>query len=290
MVSLNTVVRVLHGDVQSAGQVDGFVRPACGRCRRVVRLAKPYQGQRVCRRCIAQVRAVPCSRCGAVREPATRDGAGKPLCPRSLSTDPVNQEQCLRCGRCRPVSVRTNDGPICPTCRPLPVLTCAICGTDAPCEISRATGQPWCRACRQRWARCAGCGQSQPIRGGTRAEPLCSACTRAEPGFWKQCPTCGLADRLSDGQCPRCVLETFGHRSPCALIPAGVATTPASVQVPSSDSGGAKHRSCRPPDQGSTTFPDCCTGCRKPRGGSPDHGPARLGPRTGYGISPTGAR
>ena len=206
MVSLNTVVRVLHGDVQSAGQVDGFVRPACGRCRRVVRLAKPYQGQRVCRRCIAQVRAVPCSRCGAVREPATRDGAGKPLCPRSLSTDPVNQEQCLRCGRCRPVSVRTNDGPICPTCRPLPVLTCAICGTDAPCEISRATGQPWCRACRPRWARCAGCGQSQPIRGGTRAEPLCSACTRAEPGFWKQCPTCGLADRLSDGQCACCVL------------------------------------------------------------------------------------
>ncbi len=185
----------------------GVVRPACPRCHRMVRLEKPYQGQRICRRCVAEIRAEPCSRCGTVREPATRDPGGLPLCPDCLNNDEINQEDCVGCGRRRPVSVRTSAGPLCPNCRPLPTLTCAICGRDAPCEISRATGRPWCGACRQRWARCTRCGQTQPIRGGTRDEPLCSPCTRPEPGFWRQCPTCGRADRLRDGQCARCVLD-----------------------------------------------------------------------------------
>jgi hypothetical protein len=86
-------------------------------------------------------------------------------------------------------------------------MTCAICGLAAPCEISRATGTPWCTACQQRRLRCTGCGEVKPVRGGTRDAPLCAACTRPEPGFWKQCPTCGVADRFTDDQCTRCVLD-----------------------------------------------------------------------------------
>ena len=73
--------------------------------------------------------------------------------------------------------------------------------------ISKATGKPWCRACKQRWIRCAGCGETGPIRGGTADEPLCSACTRTEPGFWRSCPGCGQPGRIHAGRCARCTVE-----------------------------------------------------------------------------------
>jgi hypothetical protein len=63
------------------------------------------------------------------------------LCPHCLITDPANQEECSKCGRCRPVAVRTPGGPLCPTCRPVPVAACSICGRQAPCETSMATGR-----------------------------------------------------------------------------------------------------------------------------------------------------
>lgn len=40
---------------------------------RVVRIDKPLDGQRVCRNCIAKSRIEECVRCGARREPGTRD-------------------------------------------------------------------------------------------------------------------------------------------------------------------------------------------------------------------------
>ena len=67
-------------------------------------------------------------------------------------------------------------------------MTCSICGRSAPCEISRATGRPWCKACQKRRARCAGCGQVELIRGGTLTTPLCAACTRPDPSFWQMLP------------------------------------------------------------------------------------------------------
>ena len=69
--------------------VAGIVRPACPRCGRVVRIDKPLDGQRVCRTCIAHTRIEECARCGARREPATRDEHGRPLCPNCLVTDPT---------------------------------------------------------------------------------------------------------------------------------------------------------------------------------------------------------
>jgi len=152
---------------------------------------------------VARSRAEPCARCGAVREAATRDAHGRPLCPNCLISDPANLETCIGCERRRRVSVRTPNGPLCPNCRPWKVLTCGVCGRQAPCAISETTGEPWCRSCKQRWIRCAGCGKVAPLRSGTRQEPLCSTCTRPDPGSWRSCPTCGQTGRIHASRCSR---------------------------------------------------------------------------------------
>lgn len=200
-----TVLRLI--DMLSEEGTGRIVRPACPHCQRVVTLSKFRDGMRSCRNCEAKARAQPCARCGVVREPATRDAHGRPLCPHCLATDPANQEVCVGCDRRRPVNVRGPDGPVCPSCRTAPVRTCAICQRRAPCAISRATGQPWCRACKERWARCAGCGRTKPVRGGTRTEPTCATCTRPGPDFWRGCPSCGDPGQLHSKPCPRCRLR-----------------------------------------------------------------------------------
>jgi hypothetical protein len=166
------------------------VTPACPRCHRVLALSKQLDGQRVCRACYARSKAVPCMRCCSVREPAARDGEGGPLCPNCLVSDPINLEDCVGCGRLRMVGVRTPDGPRCQSCRPHTILTCAICGRTAACEIARATSQPWCLGCQQWSSRCSGCSTVSPVRGGTRAAPLCARCVNPDPAFWERCPTC----------------------------------------------------------------------------------------------------
>lgn len=185
-----------------------ITHPPCPGCDRVIHLHRPIDGQWICRTCTAKSRAQPCSRCGTVREPAMRDEHGQPLCPSCLSTDPTNQETCVACGRRRPVSVRGPDGPLCQNCRPLPTRTCSICGYSAPCEISMTTGQPWCKRCQRRWAECSSCGRTTPVRGGSRAQPLCATCARPDPAFWLACPTCGQEARIRPGRpCLRCVVR-----------------------------------------------------------------------------------
>jgi hypothetical protein len=185
----------------------GIIRPACPHCGRAIRLVKRQAGVWLCRNCVAKSRAVPCVRCGTVREPAARDEHGQPLCPTCLVSQPENLETCTGCGRRRRVAVRLADGPRCESCRPWKVLTCGICGRTGPCLISQTTGQPWCRACKQRWAPCAGCGQVKPIRGGTAEAPLCATCTRPDPGFWRTCPGCGETGQLRGRPCVRCQLR-----------------------------------------------------------------------------------
>src|ERR1035437_1455379 len=86
------------------------------------------------------------------------------------------------------------------------MMTCSICGRSAARKISKTTGQPWCTACRQRWARCVGCGDVKPIRGGTLTAPLCATCTRPDPSFWQSCQGCGQ-HQFGTRLCPRCVLR-----------------------------------------------------------------------------------
>ena len=176
--------------------------PRCARCDRAVSLSKLLDGQRVCRACCARAKAVPCCRCGSVREPSARDADGGPLCPNCLVSDPANLEVCVNCGRRRVVNTRSPHGPLCPSCPPLSVATCSICGQHRPCGTSRLTGRPWCPPCQNRSARCASCGQVKPVGSGTLDKPRCRDCT--VPAF-PDCPVCATSPR--PGQCPGCRLE-----------------------------------------------------------------------------------
>ena len=182
-------------------------RPGCGRCGRVVTLSKTADGLRICRRCCARAHAVPCSGCGSLREPAARDADGQPLCPFCLVNDPINREECVRCGRRQRVSRRSEQGPICAACVTAPISTCSVCGRLVPCRTSTITGQPWCASCSRAWALCSGCATLAPVRAGTQAAPLCAACTTADPTIWKTCPSCGDSGRLITRVCLRCGLR-----------------------------------------------------------------------------------
>lgn len=194
------LISLLH----TAG-VAGITPPACPVCRRVVRIDKPLNGQRVCRTGIAHTRIEQCAGCGAKREPATRDAHGRPLCPNCLITAPENLELCIGCGRSRSVNTRTPDGPLCPTCTTLSTATCSICGTSKPCGTSRATGLPWCPDCQRRTAVCSACDTPAPIGSGSLAAPLCPDCTT--PPIWRDCPTCSDPDHPHPGQCARCLIN-----------------------------------------------------------------------------------
>ncbi len=192
-------------DLLHAAGVGGVVRPACPRCHRVVRIDKPLDGMRVCRTCIAHSRIEKCVRCGARREPVTRDDRGRPLCANCFITDPANLETCVHCGRRRRVERRTRQGPLCSRCPALPLLTCSICRETTPCGISRATGQPWCPACQRRSAACSACGRHSSIVSGNLTDPLCADCTT--PASWLDCPTCGDPDHPNPGHCARCLIN-----------------------------------------------------------------------------------
>jgi hypothetical protein len=203
LAPLRAVPRLL--DLLHAAGVAGITRPTCPGCNRVVRIDKPLDGMRVCRTCIAHSRRQQCARCGARREPVTRDDQHRPLCANCFITDPANLETCLHCGRRRPVGHRTRHGPLCTSCPALPVATCSICGQSTPCGISRATGLPWCPACQQRSAACSACGHVSAIVSGTLTTPRCGGCTAPAP--WRDCPTCSDPDHPNPGQCARCLIN-----------------------------------------------------------------------------------
>jgi hypothetical protein len=199
------VLRLID-ELHAAG-AQQIIRPACPRCQRTVRLHRRLQDQWSCRNCVAKANAVPCTRCHTVREPAARDADGQPLCPNCLVSDPINLEECLRCGRRQVVNTRTPQGPICATCIPRKISTCSVCGRTGPCTVSKTTGQPRCGACARSRAQCSHCGQHAAVRAGTRQAPLCARCAVPDPDFWKTCPTCGTGGRLTAGVCSRCHLH-----------------------------------------------------------------------------------
>ena len=79
----------------AAGAVN-LARPSCPRCQRTVALSKRLDGQRICRNCFARERAVPCSRCGSLREPAARDAAGGAVVPELPGQRPGQPRGLLR--------------------------------------------------------------------------------------------------------------------------------------------------------------------------------------------------
>lgn len=203
LASLRAIPRLI--DLLHSANVAGIVRPTCPGCRRVVRIDKPLGGMRVCRMCIAHSRVEKCSRCGARREPATRDTNGQPLCPNCLITDPDNLETCINCGRRRAVCTRTSQGPLCGSCPTLLPATCSICSRKTPCGTSRITGLPWCPGCQRRLATCSACSRDAAIASGTVDRPLCADCTA--PPTWIRCPACSDPDYPHPGQCARCLID-----------------------------------------------------------------------------------
>jgi hypothetical protein len=152
-----------------------ITRPACPHCGRTIPLVKPRAGVRLCRNCVAKSRAEPCGRCGTVKEAATRDDQGRPLCPNCLITDPANQETCTGCGRRRPVSTRTAEGPLCVSCVPWKIMTCGDLRERGPRRDlpgHRATVVPLLQTTL---------GHLQPVRRA-RADP------RRHPGRSPLCP------------------------------------------------------------------------------------------------------
>lgn len=140
--------------------------------------------------------------------------------------EPANLETCTRCHRVRPVATRTTTGPICASCLPTPVMTCATCGRSAPCFRSRITGQPCASHARNggpgAWpaarsrpprpapppTRSAGSAPDPSRPSGSPAPPATTPLLRIrcglfgritarvhESGLWSTCPLSGWANR-----------------------------------------------------------------------------------------------
>jgi hypothetical protein len=152
-----------------------------------------------------------------------------------LVNDPANLESCVGCGRQRRVHTRGPHGPLCATCKSLPILDCSICGTTTHCGISRATGLPWCWARQRRSAACSACGRHSPIVSGTLADPLCTDCTPPPP--WRDCPTCDNPDHPHPGQCARCLI----NRRLGELMGTSIDSLPAGLQALRHDIATTEH-------------------------------------------------
>ena len=87
---IRSVLRLIDSPCDAGASA--IIRPPCPRCGRIIHLHRRIDGKWLCRNCTAKSRAQPCARCGAVREAATRDEQGRPLCAHCLITDPANRE------------------------------------------------------------------------------------------------------------------------------------------------------------------------------------------------------
>ena len=145
--------------------VAGVVRPACGRCGRVVRIDKPLDGVRVCRTCIAHSRTEPCARCGAIREPVTRDGQGG----RSARTASSSLRRTWRPAPAAAGSAGSSGEPRTGRFAPgaLPFRSWPARSADRRC-LAGSPGQPGCHGARPASA------------GGPRAQPA-DAMSRSPP-------------------------------------------------------------------------------------------------------------
>jgi hypothetical protein len=209
-----------------AGSIS-IVRPACARCERVLKLPGTLNGKRVCGDCVAISHATDCHRCGKRRTRFVRDDSGVLVCGVCWEADRLGREPCTGCRRRRPVAARTGEGPWCKACKPRENQLCSVCGKSRRCEVSRATGKPCCANCRANYARCSACGIVAPIRGGTRAVPLCAPCVNPDPEFWDRCSVCNRTWQLNTLPCQRCaidrrlreLLSRSGEDLPDAFVP-----------------------------------------------------------------------
>lgn len=203
--ALPGVLRFIHALVRAGATT--VVEPPCPRCGRQRQLARPFNGLRLCHGCTRKAGAMPCGRCGQTRPAARRDDNGHAICQACWWRDPRSWKACANCGEARRVAAITDAGPICTRCRPRHEILCGICGRTGKGTMSRATGQPMCDRCRERWVVCSRCGAGASLKGGTLDEPLCAQCVNPDPAFWKRCGACGITWQLTTTECARCSLD-----------------------------------------------------------------------------------
>ncbi|MFV2110465.1 hypothetical protein [Micromonospora sp. LOL_015] len=203
--TLPGVLRLVDALVRAGATA--VVAPLCPRCGKQRPLSRPFDGLRLCAGCTRKAVAMQCGRCGKLRPPARRNDNGHPICQPCWWNDPRSWKACTSCGGLRRVAAMTEAGPVCTRCRPRPELVCGICGRTGRCTISRATGQPMCDRCRERWAVCSRCGAGASVKGGTRDAPLCARCVNPDPTFWTRCGVCGITWQLTTAECTRCSLD-----------------------------------------------------------------------------------
>lgn len=203
--TLPGVLRLVDALVRAGATT--VVAPLCPRCGKRRPLGRSFDGLRLCDGCTRKAVAMPCGRCGKLRPPARRNDNGHPICQACWWRDPRSWKPCTSCGDQRRVAAITDAGPVCTRCRQRPELICGICGRTGRCTISRATGQPMCDRCRERWAVCSRCGTGASAKGGTLDAPLCARCVNPDPAFWTRCGTCGITWQLTTSECSRCRLD-----------------------------------------------------------------------------------
>lgn len=165
----------------AAGHTD--VRPlACSRCRQQVILTR-CDHEWVCAPCLAEQRAFPCVRCGAM---TTRTGRRLPegrICGSCYAKDPLAKRKCRGCGKMARPTRRLDDGSgvLCQTCAPRPQHVCIRCSRTRPAHSITDDG-PLCSRCYTRttlsW-NCAFCGATRIRQSGAPLGPhACLTCRR----------------------------------------------------------------------------------------------------------------
>ncbi len=244
------LVRLLWG-LHAAG-ITGLVRVRCVQCGRPRRqLTTLAPGGRLCVACVLRNHPEPCVRCGRVAIVGARDPQGRAVCPRCRRRDPATFQPCHQCGtlgpvaardrhdrplgaccyttparRCggcgkvRPITATTGQGPRCQACYQRPPRPCGICGTTGQIVSKARDHSPdVCRRCyRLPLARCLVCGKLRPCVRVAQGTPYCA--THA-PVTSKACAGCGqlgrVAGNLPDGpRCQRCWERARSRRGVCA--------------------------------------------------------------------------
>lgn len=158
-----------------------------------------------------------CSRCGLVKPLVKR--AKEPIC-RSCRWRML-LEPCVDCGCARPVSARTERGPLCGYCQRKrkgnqlhKVASCSECRRTRPVS-TKVKGEPVCDYCqrKRKAVPCSKCGQSRPVNARTsEGEPLCSSCYHE--GRKTPCSICGrlksVGSRSETGEaiCNNCYVKS----------------------------------------------------------------------------------
>jgi len=203
---------------EMADRLPGIVaRAQCVVCGRAVRLRHKLDGGRACGACYAKQHARECSRCGRVRPVERRDDEGRAVCSACSRRDPTRWEQCVTCGQRRPVAARRSTGPLCQSCIPRRLYTCADCGRAEQTAHAHTDAGPICGACyhRQRVAECEQCKRTTPYarQRTDTGTTLCDACWQPPP---IACTVCGVEKPIKRGRGPRgtAVCESCRSKNP----------------------------------------------------------------------------